>query len=53
MTENNMAEAQAHAAPILTLHSEAEAKLQVEQAVEKLDELKSALRTELDLICRP
>ena len=39
MTENNMAEAQAHAAPILTLHSEAEAKLQVEQAVEKLDEL--------------
>ncbi|MBR0407515.1 MAG: toxic anion resistance protein [Clostridia bacterium] len=34
-----MAEAQAHAAPILTLHSEAEAKLQVEQAVEKLDEL--------------
>ena len=39
MTENNMAEAQAHAAPILTLHSEAEAKLQMEQAVEKLDEL--------------
>ena len=39
MTENNMAEAQAHAAPILTLHSEAEAKLQVEQAVEKLDEI--------------
>ena len=39
MTENNMAEAQAHAAPILTLHSDAEAKLQVEQAVEKLDEL--------------
>ena len=39
MTENNMAEAQAHAAPILTLHSEAEAKLQVEQAVEKLAEL--------------
>ena len=37
MTENNMAEA--HAAPILTLHSEAEAKLQVEQAVEKLDEI--------------
>ena len=37
MTENNMAEA--HAAPILTLHSEAEAKLQMEQAVEKLDEL--------------
>ena len=39
MTENNMAEAQAHAAPILTLHSDAEAKLQMEQAVEKLDEL--------------
>ena len=39
MTENNMAEAQAHAAPILTLHSDAEAKLQVEQAGEKLDEL--------------
>ena len=39
MTENNMAEAQAHAAPILTLHSDAEDKLQVEQAVEKLDEL--------------
>lgn len=39
MTENNMAEAQAHAAPILTLHSEAEAKLQMEQAVEKLDEI--------------
>ncbi|MBR3019514.1 MAG: toxic anion resistance protein [Clostridia bacterium] len=37
MTENNMAEA--HAAPILTLHSEAEAKLQMEQAVEKLDEI--------------
>ncbi|MBR3106482.1 MAG: toxic anion resistance protein [Clostridia bacterium] len=34
-----MAEAQAHAAPILTLHSDAEDKLQVEQAVEKLDEL--------------
>ena len=39
MTENNMAEAQAHAAPFLTLHSDAEAKLQMEQAVEKLDEL--------------
>ena len=39
MTENNMAEAQAHAAPILTLHSEAEDKMQVEQAVEKLDEM--------------
>ena len=39
MIENNMAETQAHAAPILTLHSEAEAKLQMEQAVEKLDEL--------------
>ena len=39
MTENNMAEAQAHAAPILTLHSEAEDKKQVEEAVEKLDEI--------------
>ncbi len=39
MTENNMAEAQAHAAPVLTLHSEAEAKTQLEHAVETLEDL--------------
>ena len=37
MTENDMA--QAHAAPVLTLHSEAEEKQQLEKAVEMLEDL--------------
>lgn len=42
MTENNIAEAQQHSAPILTLHPEQEARQAVEKAVDMLEDLKNA-----------